>query len=66
MGCDVWTDHEWSEGRVVRVDNHPTLGRYQRIEHRCERCGKVQAETRWFTPDRRVVGLGQNGYEGGQ
>ena len=50
--CDTWADHAWSGSRVVEVGRHAVYGTYQRVERRCQRCGRLQAETQWMRPQR--------------
>lgn len=47
MPCDVWSDHEWSEGRVADHGHHPVMGPFRRIVRTCRKCGKEHAETIW-------------------
>lgn len=47
MRCATWTDHEWSERRIVGAGRHPQLGPFYCVERRCERCDATTSETRW-------------------
>ena len=46
--CEVWTDHQWSDLRLIETGRHPTMGAYYKYVVVCERCEKQTTETHWL------------------
>lgn len=58
--CETWADHQWGGHRFVEVGRHPTMGHFQKLLVRCERCGRETTETRWMDLPHVALPAGPN------